>query len=80
MGNSSMGKENIPGNYSILPAHNMSSNVQDLHQRIDMWEDYNESASFKNPGEFNTVRLNEPRMRYKSDMNASAGNIKATKR
>ena len=45
-----------------------------------MWDDYIENASFKNLGEFNTVRINEPKVRYKSEINASAGNIKATKR
>ena len=63
-----------------LSSHNMSNNVQDIHQRSNMWDDYIENASFKNLGEFNTVRINEPKVRYKSEINASAGNIKATKR
>ena len=34
----------------------------------------------KSPSEFNTVRLNDPKIRSKCKMNASASNIKATKR
>lgn len=61
---------------SDLPEHNMSSQVQDNSQMDNMWNDYFEKIKYWNPGDFNTVRLNEPKIRYKKEMNASAGNVK----
>jgi hypothetical protein len=60
--------------------HNMSSNVHEIHQNSDLCKDYLDKIKLRNPWEFNTVRLNEPKNRYKPDVNSSAGNIKATKK
>lgn len=65
---------------SDIPEHITSSFIQDNRQTSDMCNDYFEKIKYINPGEFNTVRLNEPKTRYKSEVNASAKNIKAVKR
>jgi hypothetical protein len=65
---------------SDLPDHNTASNIHDVYQMNDMCNEYFEKIKFRDPGEFNTVRLNEPKIRYKNETNASATNIKATKR
>lgn len=65
---------------SDIPEHNTSSFIHENRQTNDMCNDYFEKIKYINPGEFNTVRLNEPKIRYKSEANASITNIKAIKR
>jgi len=65
---------------SEVPDHNMSNHIQDPHQISEQWNDYMTKTIYKHPAEFNTVRLNDPIVRYKSKINASACNIKAPKR
>ena len=51
-----------------------------IHQNSSMCRDYLSKIKFKNPSEFNTVRLNEPVGRYKSEQNASVNDSKIMKR
>ena len=65
---------------SEVSDHNMSSNIQDAHQITQEDNDYFTKTMYQNPDEFNTVRLNDPKVRYSNKMNSSGSNIKPSKK